>query len=73
MAEKLLLAISGGPDSMFLLEKYKDKNIVVAHINYQKRPDSHIDQKIVENFCQKNNILCEIYMVEEKANNNFQN
>ncbi|MCU9931324.1 hypothetical protein NW733_00955 [Mycoplasmopsis felis] len=28
--KKYLIAVSGGPDSMFLLDKYKNKNIIVA-------------------------------------------
>ncbi|EIE41128.1 tRNA lysidine(34) synthetase TilS [Mycoplasmopsis canis] len=51
MNKKILLAVSGGPDSMYLLNKYRKKNIVVATVNYNQRFDSHIDYEIVKNFC----------------------
>ncbi|WGI36622.1 tRNA lysidine(34) synthetase TilS [Mesomycoplasma lagogenitalium] len=51
--EKILLAVSGGPDSMFMLNKFKKYNVVVAHINYNKRIDSNKDQIIVEQYCKK--------------------
>lgn len=63
-----LLAISGGVDSMVLLwlfSKLKSQiscPFVVAHINYKLRgEDSDLDQKLVEYFCKKNNILCYTY------------
>lgn len=68
-----LLAISGGPDSMFLLDRYKNKKIVVAHVNYHKRKDSNIDEKIVVDFCNKHNIACEVLNLKnKKATGNFQ-
>ena len=67
-----LLAISGGPDSMFLLNKYKSKKIVVAHVNYHKRKDSDNDENIVRSFCDVNNIPCEVLNVKEKPSGNFQ-
>ena len=68
-----LLAVSGGPDSMFLLNWYKGKNIVVACVNYNIRKDSNNDQKIVEDFCKENNIPYEILSTKEKYDGNFQN
>lgn len=67
-----LLAISGGPDSMYLLNKYKRKKIIVAHVNYHKRLDSDYDQKVVENFCQKHHIKYEVLHVKSKPQGNFQ-
>lgn len=68
-----LLAISGGPDSMFLLEKYKNKKVVVAHVNYHKRKDSDVDEKIVVDFCNKHNIVCKVLNLKnKKATGNFQ-
>lgn len=68
----ILLAVSGGPDSMALLNDYKKSKIVVAHVNYNKRNDSYVDQKIVENFCNKYKIPCEVLSVKEKSTGNFQ-
>ncbi len=73
MKKKLLLAVSGGPDSMFLLNWYKSKNVVVAHVNYHKREDSDIDEKIVRAFCESNNIPLEVLSVSQKHVGNFQN
>ncbi|MCR8613012.1 MAG: tRNA lysidine(34) synthetase TilS [Mycoplasma sp.] len=66
-----LLGISGGPDSMFLLNKYKKQNIVVAHINHNERPNTIFDQNIVVDFCNENNIKYEILEVKDKHEKNF--
>ena len=43
--EKVLIACSGGPDSMALLDMYKDKkDVLVCHINYHKRPTANRDE-----------------------------
>ena len=69
----ILLAISGGPDSMSLLYDYKkNKKVVVAHVNYKKRHDSDVDQRIVETFCQAYNIPFEVLVVTKKPVGNFQ-
>lgn len=67
-----LLAISGGPDSMFLLHKYRHKKIVVAHVNYHMRSNSDQDQAIVEKFCQQYEIPCEILQAQPIKKGNFQ-
>ncbi|WP_027063512.1 tRNA lysidine(34) synthetase TilS [Mesoplasma seiffertii] len=59
-SEQYLVAVSGGPDSMFLLNNIKNYKIVVCHVNYHFREDSDRDQKIVEAFCQKHGIKYEI-------------
>ncbi|TNK82672.1 tRNA lysidine(34) synthetase TilS [Mycoplasmopsis pullorum] len=72
----ILLAISGGPDSIFLLNKYiNHNNIVVAHVNYNQRFNSDIDQKIVEEMCKKHNIPYEILSLkkDDYQGGNFQN
>ncbi|MFY1048314.1 tRNA lysidine(34) synthetase TilS [Chryseobacterium sp. GP-SGM7] len=67
-----LLAVSGGADSMvlaFLFNKLRDLGykFQVAHINYKLRgEDSDSDQKVVEDFCKKNNIKFHLYKVSEK-------
>ena len=65
-----LLAVSGGPDSMFLLNEYKNKKIIVAHVNYNLRKSSTRDQKIVEVFCNKNNIELRTLVVKTKPSKN---
>src|SRR5436853_6693631 len=69
-----IVAVSGGPDSMFLLDKMRSGgyNLVVAHVNYQKRTTSTKDQKIVQNYCQKHSLIYEIHLVKDIPKGNFQ-
>ena len=72
-----LAGISGGPDSMALLDMYKDVIKVVCHINYHKRKNSDFDMKIVQQYCQKNNIIFECLHIsndyyEKATEKNFQ-
>ncbi|MFV8435233.1 tRNA lysidine(34) synthetase TilS [Mycoplasma sp. Z355B] len=53
---KYLIAVSGGSDSMFLLDRFKKYNVVVAHVNYHQRDDSSIETDIVKKYCAKNKI-----------------
>jgi len=51
---KLVIALSGGPDSVYLLHKFKKFNIIAAHFNHQLRgKDSDLDQKFCKNLCKK--------------------
>ena len=61
--EVIVVGVSGGPDSITLLEclrkyqeKLKIKKIIVAHINHLIRKDSTEDEQYVESYCKKNNI-----------------
>ena len=72
-----ILAVSGGSDSMFLLDKMRLEgfNLVVTHINYKKRENSDYDEKLVRNYCQKYSLSCEIYQMkgsEYSSISNFQ-
>lgn len=56
---KTLLAVSGGVDSMVLLHLYfaLKLDFAVAHCNFQLRDnESDLDEKLVADFCIKNNI-----------------
>ena len=52
--DKIVVAVSGGPDSMFLLDallkvrKSKTFDIIVAHVNHNVRPESYDEAKKVE-------------------------
>lgn len=77
---RFLLAVSGGVDSMVLLwlflksfQPSEDEEcttplpFAVAHINYKLRGnDSEQDQKLVADFCEKNNIPLYTYEVSEQ-------
>lgn len=61
-----LIAVSGGPDSMALLNMYKKKVFAVCHVNYHDREDTDNDQSIVLEYCKKNNLKCFILDVTQK-------
>ena len=75
-SKKFLLAVSGGADSMvlshlfrFLESTQNDKGLEfqVAHVNYHFRgEDSNLDQKLVEDFCKKNDIKFHLKDVSEQ-------
>jgi len=64
-----LLAVSGGADSMVLASLFQGSGLTyqVAHINYKLRgEDSDLDQKTVQDFCEKNHVQFHLYEVSEK-------
>lgn len=64
---KYIIGVSGGPDSIYLLNqmiKIKPKDLIVAHVNYNFRKCSSIDQNVVEQFCKNNNLKFEIKIIE---------
>ena len=79
--DKIVLAVSGGPDSIFMLDilnKIRQNpknnlsfNIIVCHVNHMIRKEAEEDETYVINFCKKNNI--EYYIkridVQKYANN----
>lgn len=62
-----VVAVSGGPDSMALLDIMLKNNYqcVVAHVNYHKRKTSDRDEKIVIDFCEQNNVK---YFIDHAEN-----
>lgn len=69
--ERIIVAVSGGADSMALLHMLtiKGYEIIVVHVNYQVRESAKRDQKIVENFCQKHNLTLKILYAKEAVGN----
>ena len=71
--DNIVVGVSGGPDSMALLNvlislnKSKKINckIVVAHINHGIRVEADEETKYVQEFCEKNDITC--YVKKEKV------
>lgn len=63
----IVIGLSGGPDSMVLLNiliKYKydnnlNYNIVCAHINHNLRKESEEEEKFITKYCKDNNLLLE--------------
>ncbi|AOX43355.1 tRNA(Ile)-lysidine synthase [Spiroplasma sp. NBRC 100390] len=84
--EKYIIGVSGGPDSMFLLDNIYHNpeldinNFIVCLINYQKREDSDYDEQIVIEYCKKRNIKIYVKRVTpadydqyQTISHNFQN
>lgn len=74
-AMKLVVGVSGGPDSMALLDQLvqsKQHELVVAHVNYHHRPTANRDQAIVASYCAKHGLGLEVYDAPEPERGNFQ-
>ena len=74
----IVTAISGGPDSMCLLDilvkvrKYKKIKIIVAHVNHNVRVIESENEKVqVEKYCKDNNLIFEYMKIEKYGNDNF--
>lgn len=67
--DKLVLGVSGGPDSMAMLNSLLEYNIVVAHVNHGLRENAVIDEKYVEDFCSQKGIEYHVLHanIKEKA------
>ncbi len=74
----IVIATSGGPDSMVLLnllstiKKEKNLKLICAHVNHKLRNESAKEAKMVKQYCQKNNIIFE-YMTIDKYEGNTEN
>ena len=75
--DKIVIGVSGGPDSICLLDILKKiKNptfdIIVAHINHMIREEADEDENFVKEYCNKNNIqfYSKSIDVQKTANNN---
>ena len=75
--DKVVVAVSGGPDSMLLLNlllKIRDKKkleIICAHVNHGVRKASEKEKKFVENFCENNKVIFEYSKINLKKRGNF--
>src|ERR1700744_851053 len=69
-----VLGVSGGPDSMFLLDKMRKLkyNLIVAHVNYKKRVSSDRDEKIVSDYCNRFKIKFFSFSPKNYEKGNFQ-
>ena len=72
---RYLVAVSGGPDSMALLDSLKKKNydLIVAHCNYNKRDSALRDMQIVSRYCTSHGIPLVIKNAfKDEVKGNFQ-
>lgn len=70
-----IVGVSGGPDSMALLDIYskQGKKCIAAHVNYHQRETSQRDEDIVVAYCKKHKIeVCVKNFEQEVLGENFQ-
>lgn len=72
--EPLVVGVSGGPDSMALLDMLvkAQANVIVVHINYHKRAESDIDEALVTKYCEDRQIACFVFDGSYLPAGNFQ-
>ena len=74
----VLIAVSGGPDSMCLLDlmlKYRDKTnikIIVSHVHHNVRKESDDELLFVKDYCAANNVIFESMKINEYSGSNFE-
>ena len=78
--DKIVLGVSGGPDSIAMLNILKDLKksgsleceLIVAHVNHQIREEANNDEKFVQDYCVKNRLKFCVERIDAKkyANNN---
>ncbi len=75
--DTIVVATSGGPDSMCLLSilnNLKDKyklQIICAHVNHGLRQESNDEKKFVENYCVINNLIFEYMKIDSYTKDKF--
>lgn len=73
--DTLVVAVSYGPDSMFLLDllknKYKNNKIVCCHVHHNHRKESDLEAKKLKEYCLSNNIIFEFMKIVSYKNNKF--
>lgn len=68
-----LAAISGGPDSIALLNMYHRHIKVVCTVNYHKRVNSNYDVECVKKICDKYKISLEVLDVNDEIYKKYEN
>ena len=77
--DTIVMGISGGPDSMFLLTlllKVREKlniNLICAHVNHNVRKVSFKEKEFIEDYCNKKNIKFESMIIDKYGDDNFHN
>ena len=72
--ETWVVGVSGGPDSMALLDYMRQSgfNVVIAHVNYNKRESSKRDEVIVEKYAENFGLDYEVRYYDGSKGGNFQ-
>ena len=77
--EPVVVAVSGGADSMSLLhllvrvKKVLNIKVVCAHVNHNVRKESADEKIFVEKFCNENGVIFEYMKIENYGDDNFHN
>lgn len=77
--DTIVLGNSTGPDSMALLnilleiQKTIEIKIICAHVNHNVREQSKLEEKFLEEYCNKKNITFEHMIIEKYGDDNFHN
>ena len=77
--DSVVVACSGGPDSMallHLLKRLKDRldiEVVCAHVNHNVRKESYEEAEFLKQYCIDNNLVFEVMVIEEYGDDNFHN
>ena len=71
--DKVVVGLSGGPDSMCLLDILLSLNkkieIICAHINHNIRKESTEEEKFVKDYCSKRKVIYETTTFDKKSPN----
>ena len=76
--DTLILACSGGPDSMCLLDillKYREKTnikIIIAHVHHNVRKESDDELVFVRDYANSNDVIFETMKITDYTNKNFE-
>ena len=68
-SQRVLVAVSGGVDSMVLVDMLREYSeiVAVAHCNFQLRgQDSEQDEQLVESYCKRHQLTCHIKRFDTK-------
>lgn len=73
-SQSWVIGVSGGPDSMALLNMSFQAGLIchVVHVNYHRRESAHRDQEIVQEYCQSRGIDLELIDAPPISQGNFQ-
>ena len=79
IGDVIVIANSGGPDSMCLLnvllslrDKY-DLKLISAHVNHNVRAESKDEKVFLENYCKDHDVIFESMVIEHYGDDNFHN
>ena len=78
ISDSVIVACSGGPDSMALLslvvsiKRVFDLKVIVAHINHNVRRESESEKNFVYDYCISNDLIFEYMKIDSYSEDNFE-